>query len=432
MGMKRITGRRIIGFDEFFSNKPEPPRRSGQKRAPHKKTGKKARLRKHILRLFLMFCCIALLLGITFSGNIESLFTGAAQNGAAVSFFGFSRGKQAAVKQVLLTDKPAFPGCTGIASRRESVEKIAKNACPSVVGVVQYQNGSLQESGEGSGIIMSADGYIITNNHVVEDASKLEVVLKSGKKMEAELVGSDARMDLAVIKVQAQQLPSASFGNSDQCEVGEQVVAIGNPSGLKLAGSVTQGIISALNRNVDVGNGPMNLIQTDAAINPGNSGGALVNMYGQVVGINSAKIAQQGYEGIGFSIPINAAKPIVDSILQYGYVKGRVKFGFSCRAIDQMTAKLNNIPVGIYIDAVETDGPAAKCGLKPDDIILKVDGASVNTAEELIVARDKHKPGEKVTLTVFRRKGEQRLSLPLTLAEDRGDRAAVAQKGSGW
>jgi serine protease Do len=176
----------------------------------------------------------------------------------------------------------------------------------------------------------------------------------------------------------------------------------------------------------------MNLIQTDAAINPGNSGGALVNMYGQVIGINSAKIAQQGYEGIGFSIPINTAKPIVDSILKYGYVKDRVKLGVNCREIDNVTAKLNDIPLGIYISYVEPGGPADKSGLKADDIITTIDDKAIKSSEDLIVARDKHKPGDVINMVVYRRSDQKVLTVQLTLIEDRGNAINTNETYAGW
>ena len=309
-----------------------------------------------------------------------------------------------------------------------TAEQVAGRVCASVVGIVQYQQGAIGETGEGSGIVMSADGNIVTNNHVIEGANKLEVVMPDGTKYDAAVVGSDARTDLAVIHIKASGLKYATFGDSDQSRVGEQVIAVGNPSGLQLAGSVTQGIISALNRNVDVGNGPMNLIQTDAAINPGNSGGALVNMYGQVIGINSAKIAQAGYEGLGFSIPVNTAKPVIDSIIQYGYVQGRVKFGFRCKEVDTVTASINHIPVGIYINYVDPSSTAAHSGVKTDDIIIAVNGAAVTDTDTLITERDKHKPGDTVTLSIYRRSSGRQLSIPVTLLEDRG----AAQADGSW
>ncbi len=307
-----------------------------------------------------------------------------------------------------------------ICTRPLTTEQVAAKICPSIVGIVQYQKGAVLESGEGSGIIISSDGYIVTNNHVIDGAYKLEVVCSNGKRYNAKAVGSDARTDLAVVKISGSDFKAASFGNSAKCRVGQQVVAIGNPSGIKLAGSVTQGIISAINRDIDVGNGPMSLIQTDAAINPGNSGGALVNMNGQVIGINSAKIAQQGYEGIGFSIPISSASPIINSIIKYGYVKGRVRLGVSCHTIDAMTANMNNVPRGVYIEHVDPKSSAAANGLKSDDIITAVNGVYVTSTDALIRLRDNQKPGDTVTLTIYRRKTCGTLIINVKLLEDRG------------
>ena len=339
-----------------------------------------------------------------------------------------SRSPDAASSGMRLNNRPG--GRIGLLS----TEDVASRICPCVVGIVQYRKGSIGESGEGSGIVMSADGLILTNYHVIESAQRLVVVTRGKKEYAASVVGSDTRTDLAVVRIAAQNLPYATFGNASQCRVGEQVVAVGNPSGLQLAGSVTQGIISALNRNVDVGNGPMNLIQTDAAINPGNSGGALVNMYGQVVGINSAKIAQQGYEGLAFSIPVNTAKPVVDSILRYGYVHGRVRFGIACREMDQVTAQANGVPMGVYVDSVDAGGSAQRAGLKADDIILAVNGVRTPTTDALIIERDRHKPGETLRLQVYRRSAPaagRRFEAAVALEEDRGTAGETAATG-GW
>ena len=319
---------------------------------------------------------------------------------------------------------------TYVGSRPLTTEQVAAKVCPSVVGVVQYQKNRVSESGEGSGIILSSDGYIVTNNHVVDGACKLEVVTSDGKRYQAKNVGSDVRTDLALIKIKAAGLKTAEFGDSDSCHVGDQVVAIGNPSGLRLAGSVTQGIISATCRNIDVGNGPMNLLQTDAAINPGNSGGALVDMRGRVIGINSAKIAQQGYEGIGFSIPISSARTIISSIIKYGYVKGRVKLGVSCSMLDKESARARYLPYGAYVEYVDPKSGAAKGGVKADDIITAIDNVKITSTGALLAERDRHKPGDKVTLTIYRRSTCGTLIFNVELMEDRG--AAQKGKTAGW
>lgn len=317
-----------------------------------------------------------------------------------------------------------------VRSRPLTTAQVASKVRPCIVGVVQYHQGMVSAYGEGSGIVVSKDGYIITNNHVVSGAYKLEVVMSDGKRYTAKTVGCDARTDIAVVKIAANGLKTAQLGDSSKCCVGDQVVAIGNPSGLKLAGSVTQGIISAVDRDIDVGNGPMSLFQTDAAINPGNSGGALVNMNGQVIGINSAKIAQQGYEGIGFSIPISSVQPIMNSLMKYGYVKGRVKLGLSCHMLETVTARANKLPSGVYVEYVDPKSNAASSGVKADDIITEIGNVKVTSTGVLLSERDRHKPGENVTLTIYRRSTSGTLIFNVPLMEDRG--TATIGKTAGW
>lgn len=318
-----------------------------------------------------------------------------------------------------------------IRERPLTTEDIASKVRPSVVGIVQYQNGSEDPTAEGSGIIISEDGYIVTNNHVVSGADRIEVVTSDGICYTAKKVGTDARTDLAVVKVDAKGLKPAEFGDSTKCRVGDQVIAIGNPAGLKLAGSVTQGIISAIDRDIDVGNGPMNLLQTDAAINPGNSGGALINMNGQVIGINSAKIAKEGFEGIGFSIPTSFAQPIVESLIKNGYVKGRVKLGLSCQMLDSATAKAKNLPSGVYVQYVDPKSSAAASGIKAGDIIVSIDNVRVRSASDLINERNRHKVGDEVTLTVYRRSTYGTLIFNVPLMEDRGNDVSQGES-AGW
>jgi serine protease Do len=401
-----------MSISEFLENKNV----NIKKKQINKREKKYSKLKIALLLVFVVALLSVTFENLDFSGAIDNV------NNSVTSVFAVQK-KTASQSfiSIKIVNKPAFPGCTAVTYRKFTTEQISNKVRPSVVGIIQYQKDSIKESGEGSGIIMSSDGYIVTNNHVVDGATNLKVVFKDGKEVQAELVGKDARTDVAVIKVNMTNLKYAEYGNSDQCNVGEQVVAIGNPSGLKLAGSVTQGIISAINRDIDVGNGPMNLIQTDAAINPGNSGGALVNMYGQVIGINSAKISQQGYEGIGFSIPMNTVKKVVDSIMKYGYVMGRVKFGFDCREIDSVTAKLNSIPEGIYIDSVDPLSNAAKNGIKADDIITQINKNAIKTTGQLILERDKHKPTETITIHIYRRSTKEELNITTKLMADRGD-----------
>ncbi|MEG1875785.1 MAG: trypsin-like peptidase domain-containing protein, partial [Angelakisella sp.] len=254
-----------------------------------------------------------------------------------------------ALPEVVINNLPVDPTETGLTN-----VDIYKKVSPSVVGIISYVGTdyfgeTMQE--QGSGIIMSEDGYIITNEHVVINAQSLEVVLADGTTYQAQSIGGDTHTDLAVLKIEATGLPAAEFGNSDQLQIGERVVAIGNPGGMQFASSLTVGYVSALNRSLTSGEVGYSLecIQTDAAINPGNSGGALINSSGQVIGINSAKISATGFEGMGFSIPINDAMPIIKDILQNGKVTGRAMLGITAGEISATTAMQNRLPMGLQI-----------------------------------------------------------------------------------
>lgn len=308
-----------------------------------------------------------------------------------------------------------------------SVTEIAERVGPSCVGVINktkvtpmryydpwtgrfyYTNeGSdtdLIQQGSGSGIIISNDGYIVTNQHVIDGATEISVILNTGEEYVAKLVGEDEKSDLAVLKIDKKDLPAATLGNSEKVKVGELAVAIGNPLGQELAGTVTVGVISAVNRTMTVDQSEYNLLQTDAAINPGNSGGALVNQYGEVIGINTIKLSSENVEGIGFAIAIDIAKPIIEDLIQNGYVTGRPWLGVT------ITQTQN----GLSVDSVERNSGAEKAGLKAGDLIVKADGEVVNTFEGLNKIKDKKKPGEKIRLTVIR-KGEL-VEIDVTLGE---------------
>ncbi|WP_052446920.1 trypsin-like peptidase domain-containing protein [Candidatus Soleaferrea massiliensis] len=313
-----------------------------------------------------------------------------------------------------------------------STVEIAEKVKPSVVGVVQYRrSGTLSSSGEGSGIIMSEDGYIVTNSHVVSGADGIKVVLENGEEYEAKLIGADSQTDIAVIKVQASNLAAATFGDSAELKVGESVVAIGNPGGLEFAGSVTKGIVSALDRPIrsEVGY-TMNCIQTDAAISPGNSGGPLVNSYGQVIGINSSKIAQTDYEGIGFAIPIAQAKPVIDELMKNGRVTGRVKLGITIQEIDSVAAGVYNMPSGILVISTEDESDVAKKGVIPGDIITKVNGQNVSSLADVRAIIGDDKPGDLIELTVFRRtngQADKTFEVSVALMEDDGTSSSPSQ-----
>lgn len=305
-----------------------------------------------------------------------------------------------------------------------SVEEIAKKAGPSIVGiscksVVNTYFGEQTSSSGGSGIIISEKGDIVTNYHVIEGSTSIKVKLTSGNEYDAKVIGGDEKTDIAVIRISASEpLRVAIIGDSDAVEVGELAVAIGNPLASELFGTVTAGVISGVNRTMTVGQREMNLIQTDAAISPGNSGGALINKYGEVIGINSAKLVDDAAEGLGFAIPMNEAVPIVSDLTTYGYVKGRPMIGVSVREITAELAYYNNLPVqsGLYIMSVTEGSGAYKAGLTRGDIIIKFDSSPVTSATQMNKIRDKHKAGDKVSVTIVRNGAQKTLNV--TLSED--------------
>ena len=290
--------------------------------------------------------------------------------------------------------------------------QIYKKVKPAVVGIVCYNRSSIgtQAGGQGSGVIMREDGYIVTNNHVVrsdetgEPYDRIEVILANGDSYFAQFVGGDRQSDLAVLKIAAEGLTPAVFGQSVKMQVGDEVMAIGNPSGMALASSFTHGYVSAMNREVYVSTigSHVEFMQTDAAINPGNSGGALVNAYGQVIGITSAKIVEEGFEGIGFAIPIDNAKPIIESLIANGYVSGRVQIGITYTPVSEAIAELNGIPRGLRVIDFDENADVAKKGIKRGDIITKLDRVEVYDSETVAQALVGKKPGDTITLTIYR------------------------------
>lgn len=299
-----------------------------------------------------------------------------------------------------------------------SVAEIAKKVGPAVVGVSvksSSQNGmfsSSQDEGMGSGIIISEDGYILTNYHVINGANTVSVILNSKEEIPAKIINYDSSLDLAVIKVTKNiKMPAvAELGNSKDLQVGDSVVAIGNPLGKELLGSVTTGVVSALNREITVGNSKHTLLQTDAAINPGNSGGALVNSQGQVIGINSAKIGGEGVEGIGFAIPIDIVKPKINSLL-----KPILKIGIAAREVTSDIAKQYKVPEGVYVVQVQEFSAAEKAGINSGDIILKFDGKSVKNVDEINNIKSEHKSGDEIKVEIYR--DGKNSTLKLKLAE---------------
>lgn len=296
----------------------------------------------------------------------------------------------------------------------DPVVAIADVAGKSVVGVTVRSvsntvfGGTSTSDSEGSGIIYTADGYIVTNYHVIEDAisnqsiSKVYVTLpNSDEEIEASIIGADSVTDIAVIKIQKEGLSAATFDDSNNLKVGELVVAIGNPLGRELAGSITVGYVSALNRTLTSNGRTYKLLQTDAAINPGNSGGALVSSSGKVIGINTVKIGATDVEGIGFAIPSNIAKPIVDELIKNGKIV-RPYIGISGISLDDNMAKRYNLVKGVYVAKIESSSAAYNSGIKVGDVIVKIDDKEITTIEELNEIKNSKNVGDTVKITVYR------------------------------
>lgn len=322
------------------------------------------------------------------------------------------------------------------------IPDIVEKVSPSVVGISCML---AQGTATGSGIIMSEDGYIITNAHVVSGAKTIDVVLpssyeeKSGEKNDsdsssesskaeeskadnltytAELVGKDTQTDIAVLKIDKKGLTKAEFGKSQDLKVGELSIVIGNPLGLDLANSVTAGIISATNRTLTIEDRTMNLIQTDASVNNGNSGGPLINAYGQVIGITSAKVSTSVGEGLGFAIPMDEAVPIIKDLMENGYVKGRPSIGISGTDVTSTMAAYYGIPQGFIVKKVTEGGAAEKAGIQVNDVIIGINDTVVTSINELNEVKNKCKVGDTVTLTVYRNGKKSDFKVKLTEASN--------------
>lgn len=295
-------------------------------------------------------------------------------------------------------------------------EDIYKKVNPSVVSVISTTS---EGTGSGSGVIMSKDGYIITNNHVVDGAQSVSVQLSDGTSLDAEIIGTDEQTDLAVIKVTpTSDLTAAEFGDSDELEPGEYAYAIGSPGGVQFANTITGGRISAINRDLTVNDRVMTLIQTDASINNGNSGGALINKYGQVVGITSAKLSGNAFgsatvEGMGFAIPINTAKDIVDELIQNGYVSGRPSIGITGQNVESADGKVS----GVQVYSIDSRAKAAGEGLQVGDVITAVDGTPTPDMDKVNELKQDKKAGDKLTLSVYRISTGKTLNITITLTD---------------
>ena len=302
-----------------------------------------------------------------------------------------------------------------------TIPQVAELVKNSVVEITTEQivTGSFMQQyvseGAGSGVIFTEDGYIVTNHHVIDGATNINIRLADGTEYKAKLVGSDAKSDLAVLKMEATGLTPASFGTSGDLLVGDTVIAVGNPLG-ELGGTVTRGIISALDRAITIDNVTMNLLQTDTAINPGNSGGGMFNTSGQLVGVINAKSAGEEIEGLGFAIPIDTAKKVIEDLIQLGYVSGRVDPGFVFVEItDSMTAMMYRVSeLGLYVSETKAGSDSQKAGFKSGDLIVSMEGKKVATEAEANAIIDSKKAGETMKVTVKRQGVEKNLTLTLS------------------
>lgn len=314
-------------------------------------------------------------------------------------------------------DTENLPSLTQLATPSDalSIPEIVKKVSGSVVGI---SASNANQTATGTGVIMSEDGYIITNAHVVSGANTLSVVFTDEDKtsIKAEMVGIDSQTDLAVIKINKKNLTPAEFGKSSELQVGEIAIAIGNPLGFELAGSVTSGIISALDRTLTIEDQEMNLIQTDASINSGNSGGALVNAYGQVIGITSAKVSSTYGEGLGFAIPIDNATPIINELIKYGCVKGRPVLGLSGETITELWSQYYGVPQGFIVRNVESGSAAEKAGIQVGDIVIGINDTTITSISEFNKIKAKYKAGDKITITLYRQGNKK--NVEATLDED--------------
>jgi len=290
------------------------------------------------------------------------------------------------------------------ASHELTIPEIAALASNSVVEIYTEsvvssgRMGQFVTEGAGSGVIVSADGYIVTNNHVIEGSSKITVRLRNGTDYEAVLIGRDSKTDLAVVKIDAKGLQPVDYGNSDDLMAGELAVAIGNPLG-QLGGSITEGVISALSRSIEIDGTMMTLLQTSAAVNPGNSGGGLFNSRGELIGVVNAKSSGSDIEGIGFAIPANLARTIADALIQYGYIPGRIDFGVIMVDIpDARTAMMYRVSsTGVYVSQADPDSE-----LKAGDRIISVNEKDIHSSADINELLEKQKVGDVLTIVVSR------------------------------
>lgn len=395
---------------------PYQPYQSYQPQPPKKKKGTTAKI-------------VALILVVAVLGSVG----GALLTNAISSIYGKYEDPAEEPKPQVAekVEEPAFerevhklPESLGTndAGKSLSLTQVYEMTVNSVVGINTEitTNAFGQEAvaaSSGSGFILSEDGYIITNAHVVADASSIEVVLFNEDSFEAKLVGADSSFDVAVLKIEAKGLPAVTVGDSDALKVGEDVVAIGNPLG-ELTFTMTNGILSAIDREINIDGNPQNMLQTNAAINSGNSGGPLFDMDGNVIGVTTAKysgssLTGTSIEGLGFAIPINEALKVAYDLAEYGYVKGQAYLGVTVKTLDSQTAEYYSLPMGPRVESVSPGSCAEKAGIQVGDIVIRFNGEDVENNAALIAALKRVQAGDTVNATLFRLGGEVEVTITL-------------------
>lgn len=355
--------------------------------------------RKSNIKKFFKLCCFILI--AAFSGGVSGAYIANKKEVSKVytpndqTLMNSKKNESGIVSDIQSSSQEKDYG------KQNSITKVSELVGPTIVGISNKSQGyfGLQDTGSGSGIIIDSEGYIVTNYHVIQNADKVTVKLSSGKILDASVNGIDEGSDLAIIRVSAKNLPVAKLGDSSKIKVGDTAIAIGNPLGEDFAGSVTAGIVSALNRKISYNGIVYNkLIQTDAAINPGNSGGPLCNDNGEVIGINSFKLSSSGStEGMGFAIPINDAKDIIKQLINTGEVK-RPYLGIYGESVISENDKIQ----GVYIQEVKKGSGAYQAGLKPTDILMELDGKKIVQLPDIQDIINSHKVGDKVKCKIWR------------------------------
>ena len=381
------------------------------------------------LRKFLWFFATLVLLFIVFLTSLFFSYFG--KNDLNLNFL-FGKEKETA------GISPEFGSVNAVVSSSPksgdslTAPQVYEKVSPAIVGIItSNKNMGLGNAvGQGTGIVMTDNGYILTNAHVIGFSKSNDVtIVLDEKEYAAKVIGFDARVDIAVLKIDAKNLKKAEFGNSDEVRVGEDIIAIGNPFGVELSKSLTKGVVSAKGRNLEKKDrkNAIKFIQLDAALNHGNSGGAVANMNGQVIGISSMKIADitESPEGLGFAIPINLALDTANKIIKNGYSTGNVKLGISAQKITRWDSQYYDVPPGVLITSISKDSNLPSSGVKEGDIITKMDGIKIFDTEELKEELLEHKPGDIITLTIFRQslggKDGTSIEAKVTLMEDRSN-----------